>query len=326
MPATIHKFSHEAMTTSFDALIIHPDKTYAGQAAAGVFAEISRLERLLSRFDPGTDLAQANRLRPGQFMAVNLEIVECLELAARAYQVTGGTFDVAYRSRRGGTRPSAMDFLLLSRPEAGELAVGTAEFLVGLAPEAAAYGYGDDMTIPLAARTLEPDKSADPTPPDGLNLDLGGIGKGYALDKSLQILDDWGIDNALLSAGTSTVLARGDGPDGAGWPVGVSGDYGRETGIDKIHLLNQALSGSGTAVKGEHIRTPETGAAAPALAAWARAESAAWTDGISTALMVLPRDKAAAMIHANPDTHAIVIYGADPPLLAGTWSGVPDAV
>src|SRR5690606_6742188 len=102
------------------------------------------------------------------------------------------------------------------------------EFLVGIAPEAAAAGFGVDMEIPLPARTIEPDKSVDPTPPDSANFDLGGIGKGYALDKAQIILDDWDIENALLNAGTSTVLCRGSGPDSKGWLVGVSGDYSAE--------------------------------------------------------------------------------------------------
>lgn len=318
MKLPIHRSSHEAMTTTFDALIIHPDAKYAAQAAAAVFAEVSRLERLLSRFDPGTDLAQVNRLRPGQFMVVNLEIVECLELAARAYAETGGAFDVAYRSTGGGARASAMDYLLLSRPDDDE-PDAPSEFLVGLAPEAAAAGYGVNMEIPLPARTIEPDKSVDPTPPDGANFDLGGIGKGYALDKAQIILDDWGIDNALLSAGTSTVLSRGSGPGGKGWPVGVSGDYSAETGVESILLQNEALSGSGTAVKGEHIRMPSTGEAAPALAAWTRAKSAAWTDAISTALMIMPRNQATAFGQRHTGTACIAVYPADQPLIIGTW-------
>lgn len=316
--ATIHRFAHEAMATTFDVLIIHPDKAYAGQAAAAVFSEICRVERLLSRYDPGTDLAQVNRLRPGQWMAVNLEIVECLEVASRAYMATGGAYDPAYRSTAGGSRPSAMDFLLLSRPDSEEPEVPS-DFLVGIAPAAAEHGFGENMEIPMEARTLEPSPSVDPTPPDSANFDLGGIGKGYALDKAQVILDDWGIDNALLNAGTSTVLARGAGPGGAGWPVGVSGDFADETGLSKTVLFNEALSGSGTAVRGQHIRIPESGAAAPAIAAWAKAPTAAWTDAISTAIMILPRGKFQEAIQADQPTSTIIIYPTEPPHIAGTW-------
>lgn len=318
----MHRFSHEAMTTSFDALIMHEDAVYAEQAARAVFAEIDRVERLLSRFDPGTDISQINRLRPGEYMAVNLEIVACLEVAAAAYHATFGVYDASYRSRKGGTRPSAMDFLLLSRPDdvpEDEATPETMQYLVGFAPGAAAEGYGQDMTIPVEAQTLEPKTGADPTPRDGLNLDLGGIGKGFALDSVQMVWDDWQISNALLSAGTSTVLARGDGPEGHGWPVGVSGDFDAETGIEKVYLRDQGLSGSGTAVKGQHIRTPATGAAAGAVAAWALAESAAWTDAVATAAMAMTRAQSIRFHDENPDTSIIVVYPADAPLLAGPW-------
>lgn len=318
----MHRFSHEAMTTTFDALIVHEDAVYAEQAARAVFAEISRIERLISRFDPGTDIAQINRLRPGEYMAVNLEIVACLEVAAAAYHATFGVYDASYRSRQGGVRPSAMDFLLLSRPDdvlEEEATPENMQYLVGFAPEAAAEGYGQDMTIPVEAQTLEPNSGADPTPPDGLNIDLGGIGKGFALDAVQMIWDDWEIKNALLSAGTSTVLARGDGPEGHGWPVGVSGDFGAETGVDKVYLRDQGLSGSGTAVKGEHIRTPATGTAAGAVAAWALADSAGWTDAIATAAMAMTPAQAARFHDENPDTSLVVVYPASAPLVAGAW-------
>ncbi len=68
----MHRFFHEAMTTTFEVVIIHEDAHYAQTAAGAVFAEIERLERLLNRHDPGSDLSQVNRLRTGKWMAVNL--------------------------------------------------------------------------------------------------------------------------------------------------------------------------------------------------------------------------------------------------------------
>ncbi len=304
----MHRFSSEVMTTSFEAVIIHEDAHYAKTAAAAVFREVSRLELLLSRHNPGTDLSQVNRLGPGQWMAVNLEVVECLEIAARAYHETAGAFDVAFRSTEGGTRPSAMNALLLSRPDKDEPDMPS-DYLVGVDPEpdtdngSAEQGESSGIF-------------------NGLDIDLGGIGKGYALDKAQTILDDWDIDNVLLSSGTSTVLARGPGPSGDGWPVGVSGDWSDVTGLSITHLVNCALSGSGTAVKGSHIRVPATGDAAPAIAAWTKSRSAAWTDAISTALMVMPEAAARPLCAQNSDIAAVVLYpdgsGACV-LLEGDW-------
>lgn len=366
----MHRFAHEAMTTTFEAIIIHPDKKYAGQAAAAVFAEIDRLERLLSRHDPGTDLAQINRLRPGEYLPVAQEVVECLEIAANAYIATNGAFDPAYRSTQNGTRPSAMERLILSRPD-NDAPATPQQFLAGInkVEEASrkveeASRLLPDQPQPYPQTNPRP---LDDLPPHSANLDLGAIGKGYALDKALIILDDWDIDNALLNSGTSTVLARGPGPKTdaenskqsstpppppvpsnppvpsdppvqntsrhlghlshsnsapIGWPVGISGDYADITGLDKTHLVNCALSGSGTAIKGQHIRNPDTGAPAPALAAWAKTKTAAQSDAISTALMTMAKSEARKFCQDNPDIAAIVIYPGEKTadaLIAGDW-------
>lgn len=281
-----HRFSHEAMTTGFDALIIHPDVQYARSAAYAVFAEVDRMERLLNRHEPGTDISQINALRPGQWMRVTLEVLECLEIAARAFIETGGAFDVAFRSTAGGTRPSAMNFLLLSRPESDT--DEPMEHLVGIDPQAADHGF------------------------DGAEIDLGGVGKGYALDQARAIMRDWELDNYLLHSGTSTVLASGAGPAGEGWPVGVSGDYRDETGIRTTQLRDCSMSGSGTAVKGDHIRNPHTGEAATALCAWALHPSAAWTDCLTTALMIMTQAQAREFCQQHTDISAIALYPAAP--------------
>lgn len=291
------RYSFEAMTTLFDVLVVHDEPDYARQAASLAFGEVERFERMLNRHDPGSEIGQINRLSPGEWLRVSREVVEVLELAGQAYVVSDGAFDVCYRSTVNGTRPSAMEWLMLSRPESAE-PDEPAEFLVGVAPEAEAEGFLS------------------------LEIDLGGIGKGFALDKALELLHTLSIDNVLLNSGTSTVLAYGVGPEGDGWTVGVSGDYRPLTGISSTTLHNCALSGSGTAVRGEHIRVPDTGLAAPALAAWARADSAAWTDALSTALMIAPRDQAEALITEAKSyypTAAIAIYSDTDYRAWGSW-------
>jgi thiamine biosynthesis lipoprotein len=131
---------------------------------------------------------------------------------------------------------------------------------------------------------FRPDRESPP--PD---LDLGGIGKGFALDSLRPVLADWDITDALIHGGTSTALAIGR-PDTEqeGWPVGVGGGRA-DPGIPKrIQLSNRALSGSGLEVKGAHITDPRTGKSARGhTAAWVSHPSAAESDALSTAFMVM---------------------------------------
>ena len=122
----------------------------------------------------------------------------------------------------------------------------------------------------------------------GVQLDLGGSGKGYARDRLAWLLRQWDITRALLHAGQSTALACGPGPDGAGWRLPLRDPRGADHPLGHVCLRDAALSGSGRTLHGAHIVDPRTGnAAAGHLATWAVAPSAALADGLSTAAMVL---------------------------------------
>lgn len=118
---------------------------------------------------------------------------------------------------------------------------------------------------------------------NGLQLDLGGIGKGFALDRMAGVLRDWAIDVYRIEASTSSLLFGDPLPGKTGWPVTLE----THPAVERLQLCRQAVSASGTAVRGSHIVDPRNGRAASRRRAWAITRSAAQADALSTALLVM---------------------------------------
>jgi thiamine biosynthesis lipoprotein len=286
----VFRFAHFAMGTTFEIILAEQDEDYARQISHAVFAEVERIRGIISRFNPTSEIGQINRLRAGQSMRIGVETYECLETALSIHSETNGAFDVnigslmKYREAQGSqSRPPRTDIqkqLALSQTSRGYL-----------------------------VKYLPAKESERPTE---LNLDLGGIGKGFALDRTLEILSDWGVERALVHGGTSTALSVGAPPEGSGqkkgWPVGIGGNWKCPKVPKKFFLKDRALSGSGTEVKGDHIFDPRTGERAKGhLAAWVSHPSAAVADALSTAFMVMSSDEVQAFCEKRQDIWALVV-------------------
>jgi FAD:protein FMN transferase len=160
--------------------------------------------------------------------------------------------------------------------------------------------------------TLDPEAHTLTSLAERLHLDLGAVGKGFALDRIADILREWQIEAACLNAGGSSVLALDIPVAGeAGWQVGL----GEGRSHRMISLCGASLSGSGIAVKGAHLIDPRTGQ--PALRTsrvWALAPGAAHADALSTAFFVMNEAEIAALCAAHPQLGA-GIAGADEELI-----------
>lgn len=283
------KFSHEAMNTIFELVIAGQNKTYASQVSKAVFSEVDRLERLFNRFDSSSEISRINRLAPAEAMMIGVETADLLALSSAIQQQTDGAFDINWNAWQKTNSRIKCNNKPVNLSELVKISRAGGFFKIQRKSKFKAKGY---------------------LPP--LNLDLGGVGKGYALDCVVPILKDWGVSNALLHAGTSTVLGLGPGPGKVkgktGWPVRISFSK-RGLKFEKtVFLKERALSGSGAEVKGCHIFDPVRRVPGrQKIMTWVSHPSAAIADALSTAFFVMNLNQIKSFCRRWPELWAVVI-------------------
>jgi len=231
-----------AMGTALELTLYGDDAAALARARDAIFAEAHRLDALLSNWRDDSDVSRLNRSAGGEAQDVDPVVAELLEESARYTRATRGSFDVTVGPLVAlWTRAGEVD--ALPAPQEIELArarVGAQRIRIG----------------PGASVAL----------PDGMAIDVGGIAKGFALDRVLPILRDLGIRDALLNFGQSSTLALGAPPDSpAGWRLLARAPEGGFAGV--LTLRDQALSVSGslgqwTEIQGRrygHVIDPRSG-------------------------------------------------------------------
>jgi thiamine biosynthesis lipoprotein len=163
----------------------------------------------------------------------------------------------------------------------------------------------------------------------GVRIDLGGIGKGYAVDRVAQLLEEWEVTKALAHGGFSSVLALEAPPGQDGWPLSLSAPGPEARVLARIGARQQALGASGL-LKGDHILDPRSGRpVADRRAAWVavprghEGSAGAVADGLSTAFMILSEREIRRICGASPGLRAWLVpaAGAAPVLTIGTGEG-----
>jgi thiamine biosynthesis lipoprotein len=269
-----------AMATRFEVVLAGDDPVRLRAAGEEALREVERLEARLSLFRPGSEISDLNTRAAQEPVRVAPDLFALLALAQELTQGTQGAFDitVAPLVRCWGFMGGSGRM-----PPAEEIAEARARVGMHL------------VELDAAARTV---RFARP----GVMLDLGAIGKGYAVDQAVEILREAGVESALVHGGTSTVYGLGRPPEGEAWMVAVeeSGGEGREPGhrqpSQQVALRDRALSVSavwGKSFQAEgkvlgHVLDPRLGQ--PVTGAKMAAvvlPSATETDALSTALLVL---------------------------------------
>jgi FAD:protein FMN transferase len=286
------RFTHGAMGTIFEIKIDHSDSAYASAAAVQVFQLVDRLEQYLSHYIQNSDVRRISSLEIGQSTRVSLETFECLQQCREMYSLSHGVFDVTIGALYHAWLTSAKS---LKQPTVAE--ISRAREHIGL-------------------NHLELDEANCSVIMTGgpVQLDLGGFGKGYALDKAAELLADWDIESYMLNGGQSSLRFGTPPTDAEGWAISLSDPFHDYREFKQMQLAFTAVSGSGLQ-KGLHIIDPRT--AQPVKnrrAAWSFAPSAAYADGWSTAFIMLSVEEIATVCAENADLRAVLLTDGEQPL------------
>jgi FAD:protein FMN transferase len=276
---TARCYSHTAMATLFQIYVIHPETSYGEQAAWDAFDKVDQLEQEFSRFLPNSDISRINALPKNGTISISVDTFACLQVCKQLYEMTFGAFDITI----GNLYEIWLDDdKSLKNPSMRD---------INEAKDSTGMQY-----IRLDSRNLNLTNLGH-----NIHLDLGGVGKGFALDRIKDVLQDWEIKTALIHAGYSSVLALGKPFQLDGWPVTISDPRDGANLLATLFLKNIALSGSGI-IKGRHIIDPEEGKPVNnRIAAWTRGDTAAICDGASTALMVMNDEEIERFHNSHPE-------------------------
>lgn len=286
-----------AMATRFE-LVMYGDNPVALRAAGEeALAEIERLENVLSLYRPQSEIAHVNALAAHRPVRVSPPVFALLSQARKLWEETGGAFDITVAPLvrcwgfmgGQGRLPSEQEIR-----SAGEL-VGMS--LVDLQPA--------EWTVSFRR--------------PGVMIDLGAIGKGYAIDCAVGFLREAGVTSALIHGGTSSSYALGTPPGRPGWtflldPPGSS-DHHPSADSRLVSLKDASLSLSGIWGRafdhqGEtlgHVIDPRTGRpVAGHLMSAVVLPTATETDALSTALLVGGQSEFERFKRARPEGGALL--------------------
>lgn len=216
-PLTPVREIHFVMGTLLEITLYHKPHEQAKRVLAECFQEARRLEGLFSASDNDSDLYRLNRHAGLEPVAIHRDLRSILDAALRLCGETAGAMDI--------TIGPLIDLWTKAAEE-------------GTAPSSASIAEALGRTGTIKVRLLPDGRAA--LQQAGMRLNLGGIGKGYAVDRLTAILAQEGIASAFINFGRSSLAAVGSPPERKSWPVLLESDDGTPVGL--AHLNDQRLA------------------------------------------------------------------------------------
>jgi len=283
-----------AMGCLFEIYLAGTDRVSLLGAANEALDEIERLDRQLSHYRDDSDIARLNAYAAQQWVRLEPRLYQLLKHCAALSVETEGAFDIT-----AGRLVKAWGFHHGTGriPPADEIA----EILQGIGANRILFDEEDHLVYFTSPQ---------------VEINLGAIGKGYALDEAADVLRFYGVQSAVLHGGQSTIYALGAPPGAEGWEFTIKDPRDKTTVLQSLLLRDEALSTSGSyeqffeanGVRYSHLLDPRKGYPTQGmLSVSVAAPSAAISDALSTAFFIQGRAWTEAYCHAHPELCVVMM-------------------
>lgn len=237
--------SLDAMGSTFTAVLYGEDVGKMQSAVEQAFDEVRRLDHMLSNYIPSSELSEVNRRAAAQPVGVSTEFFNLLAACITYSRQSEGAFDISV-----GPLMKVWGFYKGS---------GRLPHRAEIRGAMASVGYSN-ILLDSKNHTVRFART-------GVELDPGGIGKGYAVDRMAGILKESGVQSALINAAGSSIYAIGSPPNERGWRTKIRDPKDASKTAEEVYLKNQSMSTSGNYEKSfvaegkiySHIMDPRTG-------------------------------------------------------------------
>jgi thiamine biosynthesis lipoprotein len=282
--------SRPMMGTEVSVYLWHDDTAAGQELVAAVFAEAERIDRLMSTYIETSRISDVNRLAASEAVVTGDELFQLIRRSLDISVLTHGAFDITYDSVG-----QHYDFRERRRPDAKTVETERQHIDYRLVEMDQAAG---------TVRFREP----------GVRINLGGIAKGYVVERGVDILRSRGVENGIVTAGGDSKLL-GD-RRGRPWMIGIRDPRHDGQVAISVPLEDEAISTSGDyeryfeedGVRYHHIIQPSSGAPATGVqSATVFGPDAVLTDALSTSVFIMGIDRGLRLIGSLPDYESIVI-------------------
>lgn len=288
-----YKQTVKLMGSRFEITVVAKNATDGDNHIAAAIAEIDRIEKLISSWDPNSETSKINEAAGKAPITVSKELFDFIDRCLKISKLTDGAFDISYASM---DRIWKFDGSMLSMPSDKEILKSVAK-----------VGYKNII--------LNKEETSVFLKLPGMKIGFGAIGKGYAADKAKTLLMKKGVSAGIINA-SGDMNTWGKQPDNSEWKVALTNPMDKKKGFGLLPVVDKAVVTSGdyekqvvfNGVKYSHIIDPRTGYPSKGiLSVTVFAPKAELADALATSVFVMGKEAGLDRINQLPKVDCIII-------------------